>query len=151
MIIYYTPEDGPPREFEFLPSRLISPEAEAIEKVGRGGDWDTFEEFGQKFLKGSIRAYRAALWVMLKRENPTLRFSDLVFRVGEVSVDYSKTELIKIREALEKEDDEDTDISIALAQVNSALKEKVDEEVIPDLKDPTEKLEEDSSTSAMRV
>lgn len=148
MIIKYSPEDGEPKEFEFIPSKLISPEAEAIENVG-GNAWDSFEEFGFKFLKGNIRAYRAALWVMMKRSNPRLRFQDLVFKVGEVEVDYSKTELTKLREALEEGDESvsEQDRAYALSQVEDALESKESESVEKDLKEHTENSEVVSLTS----
>jgi hypothetical protein len=137
MIITYSPEDGDVQEFEFLPAKLLSPEAEAIEAVG-GAAWDTFEQFGEKFLRGSIRAYRAALWVMLKRQNPKLRFQDLTFKIGEVTVNYTKTELTKLKEALEVADDVDEgQRQAALSQINSELEEQEFQEVTQDLKDPS--------------
>lgn len=96
MIITYTPEDGEKREWQFVPRRLMSPEAEAIEKVTR---W-TFQEFSSKFLAGSMLAYRAVVWIMLKREDPPLRFEDVSICLDDVWVSFDDQETSQLREAL---------------------------------------------------
>lgn len=149
MIIKFSPEGEEPKEFEFFPSKLLSVEAEAIENVG-GDTWETFEEFGHKFIRGNVRAYRAALWIMLKRhENPKLRFQDLAFKMDEISVDYSKTELTKIKEAIEEDEDAvpENMREAALAQINKELADKEFEGIAKDLKEPTENSENVSSMS----
>lgn len=152
MIIIYSPEDGESKEYLFVPSKLISPEAEAIENVG-GNVWESFEEFGTKFMRGNIRAYRAALWVMMKRENPRLRFQDLVFKVGEVSIDYSKTELTRMKEALEVDDGSipDDERLQALSDITEIIEDKESEETDKDLKEPLKNSEADTSTSVQPV
>jgi hypothetical protein len=106
--LIYTPEDGEKREFSFRPTRFMSPEVEALEDVG-GNAWDSYDEWGVKFLKGNRRAYRAALWIMLKREEPTLKFRDLVVRVDEIAVDFEDDETVQLRQAIEDEPDIDED------------------------------------------
>lgn len=117
MLIHYTPAqrvyDGPPKVGEirdigdrtlvFRPSKLHSVEAEAIEDVT---DW-TYQEFQAKFLKGSMKAHRAAIWVLLKREFPTLKFKDLSFSSEEIEVEYEADELERMREAVEEHPDLD--------------------------------------------
>jgi hypothetical protein len=86
MQLTYTPEDGDPQVFDFHVERLMSFEAEALEEAG-GEQWETVHEWANKFDRGSMRAIRAALWIMLRRQQPTLRFSDLVVRVNELKVE----------------------------------------------------------------
>lgn len=81
--LIYAPEDGEQREWEFDPTKLMSVEAEAIEEVG-GTQWDTYGAFLDKLNRGGAKAWRAALWIMLRRENPTLQFSHLVIRANEM-------------------------------------------------------------------
>jgi hypothetical protein len=81
--VIYEPVDGPRQEFEYVPQELLSFDAEAIEDVG-GPTWGTYEEFGVKLGGGNLKARRALLWIMLRRQNPRLRFTDLVVRVDEV-------------------------------------------------------------------
>lgn len=106
MLITYTPDDGEKQEYEFIPGKLLSPESEAIEEVG-GYAWDSFEEFGVKFFKGNVRARRAALWIMMKRHNPRLKFEQLSFRANQVDVDYSPKERQMILEAMLSDPDID--------------------------------------------
>lgn len=79
MLIFYRPEGGAEQSWEFEPQELLDVEATAIERVT---GW-TYAEFGEKFLKGSILAWKALLWVLRKRTEPTLAFRDVVFRVKE--------------------------------------------------------------------
>jgi hypothetical protein len=98
MILKY--DDGDTvRTFQFHPGKLTSPEAEAVEEVG-GESWSTFDGWGSKFLNGSRKAYRAALWVMLKRENPTLKFRDVIVTADAITWDYDADEQDQIRKAI---------------------------------------------------
>lgn len=101
-------DDGSTQEYDFQPTRLMSPEAEAIEDAG-GAAWNTFEQFGIKFMAGSQRAYRVALWVCMKRKQPGIRLSDLSFRVDQLTVAYSEDETRRIREAIAGDPDLDPD------------------------------------------
>lgn len=94
MRITYTPPDGPAQEWDFRPGRLMSIEAEAIE---RQTGW-TFEEFGQKFMAGSALARHALLWVLLKRKNPGVKYADINFAMDEVTVDLDDDEYARLRE-----------------------------------------------------
>lgn len=90
MILRYTPEGAEPTEFPFKPRKLMSAEAEAIERVT---GWDFGGEFGQKLMTGSMLARRALLWVMLKRSTPTLRFEQVSICMDDVALDYDREEL----------------------------------------------------------
>jgi len=100
VLLTYIPDDGEKREFSFRPRKLVSAEAEAIEDAT---GW-TFDEFGQKFLAGSMKAKRAALWVLLKREHPTLKFRDLSITPDEVALDFEPDEAAALREQLAADD-----------------------------------------------
>lgn len=108
MKLTLTQDDGSLQEYDFQPTRLMSPEAEAIEDAG-GPAWTTFEQFGRKFMSGSQRAYRVALWVCMKRAQPGIRLSDVSFRVDQLTVAYSDEETRRIREAIEADPDLDED------------------------------------------
>ena len=115
MKIIYAPRDGERREFVFRPADLLSPDAELLEESG-GSSWDTFEEYGRKFLAGSIRARRAALWLCLRRDNPRMRLSDLIIRADELDVAWEDEELANIRDALTADpdlSDEERDAALA--------------------------------------
>jgi hypothetical protein len=97
MLLHYAPHDGEPKTFTFRPGELMSFEAEAIEEVG-GDQWRSFAEFGDLFNLQNRRAWRAALWVMLRREDPKLAFNTLVFRLDEVTMEYEDEEIERIRQ-----------------------------------------------------
>jgi hypothetical protein len=52
-------------------------------------------------MAGSLKARRAALWILLRRTDPKLRFTDLVVRVQELSVTYDDQELARIKATIE--------------------------------------------------
>lgn len=97
----FRPEGAEPRTWSFRPERLMSAEAEAIE---RQTGW-TYQEFGERLIKGSVMARRALLWVLLKREDPPLRYSQVDHPAGSMSLDYERAELEAIRAQLAKDTD----------------------------------------------
>lgn len=118
MLLIYRPEGADERRWTFSPDKLLSSEAEAIEKV----TGLTYEEFGQALIKGSMTARRALLWVHLKREEPTLRHSQIDVPVGAVGIDYEPHELQAIRDRLaDSRDLSDEDKETALVQLDELL------------------------------
>lgn len=142
MIISYRPDDGPPVEFEFIPAKLGSAESELAENNG-GPAWDTFEEWGAKFLRGHQRARRVALWLCMRRTNPKLKLEELSFRAEQVSVDYSPAERDAILQVMLTDPNLDDEMRANLeASVGSALVSDAEAaldaagvERTPDLKD----------------
>jgi hypothetical protein len=155
MIIKYYPDNAEEKVFDFYPGALENPDTEAIESVG-GETWSTYEEFGSLFFRGSQKAYRAALWIMLRKTEPRLKFTDIRFRAEQVAVDYSEKEQSMIRDALlanpmldqeERQRLEEILDGDTVAETEMAL--VISGTVKPaDLKEPSESLETDSLTSA---
>lgn len=106
MKLTFTPPDGPVEEYDFIPGKLLSVEAEAIEDL-KGARWDSFEEFGQLFLKGNAKAHRAALWIMKRRVEPGLRFEDLTFEIGALRMSFTDEEARKFEESIRANPDLD--------------------------------------------
>jgi hypothetical protein len=80
MKFVYAPEGAEPKKWDYNPNRMMSPEAEAIERhTGM-----TFGEFLQKCGQGSFLAIHGLLYVMLKREYPTLKFDEVQFCLDDV-------------------------------------------------------------------
>lgn len=124
MLLTYRPEGADERSWTFTPERLLSSEAEAIEKVTKM----TYAEFGQALVKGSMTARRALLWVFLKREEPNLRHSQVDIPTGSVSVDYEPHELRAIRDALaDNRDLSDEERDAALSALDELIADEVDE------------------------
>lgn len=89
MFLVYQPDGSDePTRWPYNPRKLMSAEREAIER--RTGM--TFAEFTAAVLKGSSVARRALLWVMLKRDHPTLKYDTVDFAWDELKLEYSKQE-----------------------------------------------------------
>lgn len=88
MKITYAPQGGEPQVFQFDIARLTTDELEDLESVG-GLQWGTFGEWANVANRGGWRAWRAGLWVMLKRQNPTLEFEQVKPAGAEMDVDQS--------------------------------------------------------------
>jgi hypothetical protein len=104
--IIYRPEGAEPRSWEFTPRKIMSVDAEAIEAVG-GDLWEDFDTFGRLFNMGNRRALRAALWVMLRRDDPGLRFETLSVGAMDIGIGIGEAERERIRELLTTVDDLD--------------------------------------------
>ena len=125
MFLVYKPEGADERRWTYEPEKLLSSEAEAIE---RKTGW-TYEEFGIQLVKGSTIARRALLWVLLKRDDPTLRHEQIDIPVGVVRTDYNRTELQAIRDAAAKDTDlTDAERDGALEQLEKMLAELPEED-----------------------
>jgi hypothetical protein len=106
--VIYTPQGEPAQEFIFKPGRILSVEAELIEDVG-GNAWDTYDQFVMRFSQGHFKAMRAALWILMKRDNPRLRFTDLAVYTDELDAGYDDEELADIRKRIMADDALDDD------------------------------------------
>lgn len=88
MRITYTPEGAEPQVFEFKPKKLMSPEAEAIERhTGM-----TYKQFADAIGETSMLATHALLWVFLKRKDPTLKYDQVQFCLEEIEFDLDDDE-----------------------------------------------------------
>lgn len=88
MRFIYAPEGVEKRVWEFEPGKIMSPEGEAIERhTGM-----LFDEWQEKVQQGSMAAIHALLYVLLKREKPTLKYDQVQFSFSEIDWDYSDAE-----------------------------------------------------------
>lgn len=130
MIVTYSPEGGTKQQWPYDPNDLPYAEAELIEEVLDC----TFEAFKVAAIKGGARAKRALLWVLLRRESPKLRFSDVQpRRIGELVVEYDLAEIERMREAALANDEMDDDDRAAFLR---ALDEASEEQEQAEVSDP---------------
>jgi hypothetical protein len=115
------------RAWDFEPDKLMSPEAIAIEKL----TGMTFGEWLQAVRRTSMTATHAYLYVMLKRETPALKPSDVTFSLSEVDIEASPEELRETLDDLleipEDERDEDDESMIERIQAELADTDEVPE------------------------
>lgn len=99
MIVTYSPEGGESRQWHFDPDRVRQSEAEMVEKrYGR-----TYDQWRQAVIQGDSKARRVLLWHLLRREHHTLRYEDTPdFYTGELKVEFSRGELLTIRDRVMK-------------------------------------------------
>jgi hypothetical protein len=114
----YTPEGAQPRSWDYNPLRLMSPEAEAIERhTGM-----TFAEWESKVTAGSMLAIHGLLFVMLKRTHPTLKWDEVQFCLDEVDFEPDEEEKATALAGLQKQLDEGGALSEGEAELYERLK-----------------------------
>lgn len=117
MKFVYTPEGLEPREWEFEPAKLMSPECIAIEKL----TGLTFAEWADAAKRGSVQATHAYLWVLLKRDEPTLTPKQVQFSPSEVDFQPSDDEIRMVFEKFNETpaDEWDDDDLAAIAELRA--------------------------------
>lgn len=97
MYLVYQPEGAEePQRWKYDPKRLLSVEREDLERrTGRN-----FSQFTQDVLQGNSLCRRALLFTFLRREHPKTRFEDVDFLWDELRLEYSKAELLEMRQAV---------------------------------------------------
>lgn len=126
MQFVYKPEGIEPRKWVFDPNRLMSPEVEAIERhTGLAfGEW--MEQVG----RGSFTAIHGLLYVLLKRQHPTLKWEEVQFCMADIDFEMSPEEIREARKHLESKA-KDAPLSEADALALQELIEKDREEDLP--------------------
>jgi hypothetical protein len=118
MFVTYKPADGDEQQWTFKPQKFPSHEAEAIEHA-TGWTWD---EFATQVVKGSIRARRALLWILLRRQHPVIKFADIAFTTDELELEMDLDELTAMRAELDQITD-DAVREMALRQIDAQIAE----------------------------
>lgn len=116
MLFTYTQEGAETKSWEFAPQKLMNVEAEVIERhTGM-----TFGQWSDAVGNSSMLALHGLLFVMLKREIPTLKWDDVQFSLSEIAFEYSEDEKAEIRGVLHAKRDKGTltaDEAEALAEI----------------------------------
>lgn len=84
----YTPEGADKRTWDFKPGKLMSVEAEVIERL----TGLTYKQFTESLGETSITATHALLYVLLKRSDPTLKYDQVQFCIDEIEFDLDDDE-----------------------------------------------------------
>jgi hypothetical protein len=112
VIVTYSPDGQESQRWEWDPDKVLNAHAEAIEKHFG----DTWDKFKVAVAQGSAKARRLLLWHLLKQQHVTLRADDVRFTTGELTVEYSRSELVELRAKLATSravDDSDRDKMLA--------------------------------------
>lgn len=116
MIIIYAPEGGERRTWNLKEVRFMSSEAETVER-STGLEW---QEAKARVIKGSMLALRAIVWVLVKRDQPALRYTQFDPAEDEIGVDFDTEEWAVVRDELANSPDlDDEQRALALAQLDA--------------------------------
>ncbi|KOG73556.1 MULTISPECIES: hypothetical protein [Streptomyces] len=124
MYLVYSPEGSDePKRWKYNPRKIMSAERENIERI-TSRNWS---EFTKDVIQGSSLCRRALLYTYLKREHPTLKLDDVDFAWDELKLEYSRGELVEMREAVAES---------ASGDERAAILAKLDEEISEAFEDP---------------
>ncbi|MFD6024562.1 hypothetical protein [Streptomyces griseoluteus] len=97
MYLVYSPEGSEePQRWRYNPRKIMSAERESIERRTSR----TWSEFTKDVVQGSSLCRRALLFTFLKREHPGVKWDDVDFAWDELKLEYTKAELIQMREGI---------------------------------------------------
>lgn len=116
--LIYTPEGAEPRTYDFAFGRIMIAERKAIEKAC-GMPWDDVK---QGFFQNDGAVIHAVLWVLLKRDLPTLRLDQVEFCEDEIERDLNDDEARAMLAELEAQ----SCLDDAAARVVDELRERLD-------------------------
>ncbi|MFC8438027.1 hypothetical protein ACFWHF_11995 [Streptomyces griseoincarnatus] len=124
MFLVYSPEGSDePKRFKYNPRKIMSAEREWIERRTER-NW---ADFTKDVVAGNSLCRRALLYVFLKREHPGIKWDDVDFAWDELVLEYSKSELIQIRE---------TAAEAATGEEREQVLAKLDEDIAAAYEDP---------------
>lgn len=113
MRLIYRPTEGDPQEFAFDPFEVTAEEAEELEKPAiSGGAWSSFDSWVQAYHENRHRARRAAVWLILRREDKHLAFDGFAPRAKQIGWKYEVAELLSIRKTWTGIDTDDARIQV---------------------------------------
>lgn len=125
----YKPVGGEEKSWEFDPTKLMSPECIAVEKLTGMSYGNAIDAFFDR----SMVAAHAFLFVLMKRDMPQLRPSDLTFAYGDYDLESTVEEMREQLDEYDKVPEESRDPQ----QVRAAeVLRKLVAEADPDPKDP---------------
>jgi hypothetical protein len=140
MKFVYKPEGVEPRKWDWDPDKLMSPEAEAIERHTKM----TYKEWFDAIGRGSMLALHGLLYVMLKRSNPKLQWDEVQFSAGEVTFEMSDEEAAEALASLEAR----TDLTPEEEAVRDDLRQRDIPAEVQSPKEPAPVSSGDSDTSS---
>lgn len=101
MIIEYTPATGEARRWDLKQTAILIPEAAAVERAC-GERWPQVKAAA---MEGGAQALWAIAWVLMKREQPTLRMTQWTPAADELAVDFDAEERALLRAEADKNPD----------------------------------------------
>lgn len=102
MILRYAHPDGVPRVWDLSTVRFLTSEAEAMERT-TSIEWADLSHRRLLVVKASPTARRAMVWALLKRAEPTLRYSACDPAIDDMDVKLGADDITELRAEAEAE------------------------------------------------
>ena len=124
MYLVYAPDgdDAEPKRWEYRPTKLKATEREMLERRTERN----FTQFTMDVLQGNSLCRRALLFLFLRREHPRIRWDDVDFAWDELRLEYSRGELLRMREQAES-NLAGSEREMALAKLDSEIESAYDD------------------------
>jgi hypothetical protein len=133
MQFVYKPEGAEPKRWPFDADKLMSPEAEAIERHTKM----TYGEWTDAVTRGSVLALHGLLYVLLKRSIPTLKWDEVQFNLTELDFELDDQETADTIAALEAKDELSAGEEQTLAQLREQVGPAAEATVPGEVVDPS--------------
>lgn len=124
MFVTFKPDDSEIQEWEFDPTDLLESEAEQIERQYRKltEPRASYDEWQLALFAGSSPARRILLWHLTRIDHPRLRFEDTPdFRRKQLQCEFSRGELVEIRERVAKSGKDPRAVQEALDMLDAEI------------------------------
>jgi hypothetical protein len=124
MYLIHQPEGSEePTRYKYNPRKLMSAEREMLErKTGKD-----FTDFTTSVLSGNSLCRRALLYMFQKRDHPTVKWDDVDFAWDELRLEYSRQELLTMREQIAENTSGD-ERAARLASIDEEIEKAIDED-----------------------
>lgn len=145
MLFIYQPQGvETPKQWDFAGTRLMNMEAEAIERVTK----QTFSEWEDRLQRGGILEQRALLWVLLRRDQPGLKFDQVQFAAGDVRLELDDAESAAALKELDRRAADGEDFDDQTQALHQALRDHAAAGILSDLDEEHDDLSEDADQEA---
>jgi hypothetical protein len=128
MLVKYNPEDKPAeaREWDFDPNRVRRARGEMIER--RYGK--RYSVWVAEIQAGEMAARAVLLWHLMNLDSPTFRWEDTPdFAFGELELDYSITDLQKLRREVDESAMDDESKEETLKRLDLEIANRVGKDI----------------------
>lgn len=122
MFVIYEPAGGDVQRFPYNPRKMMRVEMEQAERHAGM----PFSRFTAEVLEGSVTCRAILLWILQRRQHPTLKLADVNFAWDEVRLEYSKQELQLMIDQV-RENTTGAEQVAAVAKLEADMAEALDE------------------------
>lgn len=128
MLLHWTPPKAEPCVYVFRTHELPPRDYEAVEGLGR---WASLADFDEAVRASVVSAWRVALWLCLRRDDPDLALDAVQPAAGEIVFTYEPVEELALAEFRLTDPDLPDDQRAMLEAALPAIREAVEGKDLP--------------------